>query len=250
MGIGLNESDYFDIEHILYIRYDVVMKSSLRTKAKRLRANGWSYTVIAKRLPVAKSTLSHWLREVPYTPNAAMRKRIREGPAISAMRKHAQKMRKISLAKKSAALELGKLSRRDLWMLGLGLYIGEGTKLYELVRLINSDPDSIRLAMAWFQKCCGVPLSHFTISIHLYPDVSQKQAIRYWSKITGIPRSQFGKTQIDRRTNKTGIKKRKLPFGTAHIGIRSFGRQEFGVALHRRIIGWIEHIYRHQAGVV
>lgn len=220
------------------------MKTSLRAKATILRRKGWSYVMIAQKLHVAKSTLSHWLREVPYMPNATVRRRIHEGPARSAMLRHDMKMFNIADVKRRAAGELGKISKRDLWMLGLGLYLGEGGKLYELVRLINSDPDIIRLAMKWFHDTCGIPLKHFTISIHLYPDVSERQAMQFWSKVTGIPLSQFGKTQMDLRLNKSGKKKRKLPFGTAHIGIRSLGKPEFGVRLHRRIIGWVEETHR------
>lgn len=227
------------------------MKMELRKGATVLRRRGWSYSMIAQELGVAKSTLSHWLREVPYTPNSTVRKRIREGPAISAMRKNAQKMSDIASAKKQAAKELGALSKRDLWMLGLGLYIGEGSKLYETVRLINADPETVRLAISWFHRICGVPLEHFSISIHLYPDVPKKTAIRYWSKVTGIPIRQFGKTQVDLRKNKSGKKRRKLPYGTAHIDVRSRGKPSLGVRLHRRIIGWIVAVYRQsQAGIV
>lgn len=64
--------------------------------------------------------------------------------------------------------------------------------------------------------------------------------MNFWSKATGIPKKQFGKTQIDRRTNKSEKKKRKLPYGTIRLTVRTKGKKEFGVSLHRRIMGWIE----------
>lgn len=217
---------------------------NLRSRAVALRRKGWSYALIGSKLGLSKSTLSNWLREIPFAPNATVRKRIHAGPFVSAMRKNREKVRNIILTKRLAATELGALSIRDLWLLGLGLYIGEGGKLYESVRLINSDPDVMCLAVTWFHRICRVPMKHFTMSIHLYPDTPRRQAIRFWSKVTGIRPSQFGKTQVDRRTNKSGMKQRKLPYGTAHLRVRSMEKPELGVQLHRRIMGWIEAAYR------
>ena len=62
------------------------------------------------------------------------------------------------------------------------------------------------------------------------------------SKITGVAKKQFGKTQIDIRINKSKTKRKSLPYGTLHLRIRSGGKKEFGKRLHRRIMGWIESI--------
>lgn len=220
------------------------MKLALRQRAVRLRQQGWSYNIIASRLGVAKSTLSHWLREVPYTPNTVVRKRIREGPYKSNIVRHKRKMHSIAEARTKAAQELGILSKRDLWMIGIGLYMGEGSKLYESIRIINSDPQIIRLAVRWFREICGLGEDNFSIAVHLYPDVSPRAAMRFWSKVTELPLSKFGKTQIDTRTNKTMNRQRKLPYGTAHLTIKCCGNPEFGVLLHRRIMGWLEASYQ------
>lgn len=140
--------------------------------------------------------------------------------------------------------EIGNLSNRDLLFLGLGLYMGEGSKLYEMVRVINSDPQVVRIGMKWFRRACGVPERNFSVAVHLYPDSSQKAALAYWSRITGLPRQQFERVQIDRRLGKSGKKQRRLPYGTAHIKIYSRGDLRFGVALHRRIMGWIQAVYQ------
>ena len=145
--------------------------------------------------------------------------------------------------------EIGKLSKRDLWMIGLGIYIGEGAKLYESIRIINSDPSIVQIAIQWLMEICNVPLEHISI-MHIYPDISEREAVEYWSCITGVPISQFGKTQADRRMNKFTKKRRKLRYGTAHINVRSKGKQELGVQLHRRIMGWIEEAYTQCAGIV
>lgn len=213
---------------------------SLKEKAINYRKRGYSYSMISKKLSLPKGTLSNWLREIPYKPNKEVEKRIKIGQMKSARFKHNQKIADIERMKKLAKKELGKLTKRDLWLLGIGLYLGEGAKLYESVRIINSDPKIIKTAMRWFQQICNLKNENFSPAVHIYPDNNIKKTIKYWSEITGIPTKQFQKTQIDRRTNKSGKKKGKLPYGTLHLQIKSCGKKEFGKNLHRRIMGWLE----------
>lgn len=224
------------------------MKSHLHQQAIELRKKGWSYNIIHDRLKVAKSTLSHWLRDVPSTPNAAVIKRIKAGPARAGALNHQKRIDSIKKAKSLALQDIGNLTKRDLFMIGLGLYIGEGSKQYEDIRITNSDPNVIKMAIKWFRIVCEVPEENFTIVAHLYPDISEKLALTFWSELTQLPLTQFGKSQIDRRTNKTYKKARILPYGTVDIRVRACGNPRLGVLLHRRIIGWIEAIYN--AGVV
>jgi len=222
--------------------HNINMKMAMKARAVRLRANGWSYTDIQKRLGVSKSTLSGWLKAVPYEPNAIVRGRMRNGPIKSIISRNKLKVAEIAVIKNQAVVEVGTLSERDLFMLGVGLYMGEGAKVYEQVQVINADPKLIKLAVEWFETCCGLTEDNFRIKLHIYPDNSEASAKNYWSKVTGIPKSQFTKTQIDIREKKRTLKKRKLPYGTAHLTVVANGDKSKGVVLHRRIIGWIEAI--------
>lgn len=215
-----------------------------------LRRNGWSYNVIAKRLRVAKSTLSHWLREVPYEPNQAIIKRIRLGPARAAASKGRRRLAQILSLQAQGRRDLGRLSDRDLLLLGLGLYLGEGSKVDESVRIVNADPLVARIAMQWLRRCCGVPERNFVVTAHIYPDISGAASVRYWSRVTRVPPRQFEPVQVDRRLNKSAKKRRRLPYGTAHIKVYSRGNPRFGVALHRRIMGWLHAVQEPVAGVV
>ena len=219
------------------------MIQSLKDRAIKLRRRGWSYNIIAERLGVGKGALSAWLRTLPYTPNQAVIKRIRAGPAKAAAVKQKVKLEQILSLKAQGQRKIARISDRDLLFLGLGLYMGEGSKLYESVRLINSDPHIVKVAMQWFRRTCGVPERNFAVRIHLYPDTSSEAALTYWSKMTGLTRRQFERVQVDRRTDKSGKKRRRLPYGTAHIKVYSRGDSRFGVALHRQIIGWVEAAY-------
>jgi len=213
-----------------------------KEKAIKYREQGYSYGMISEKLGLSKGTLSYWLKEIPYKPNKETLQRIQLASLKSFQIVHNRKILNIKTAKEKAKKEIGKITKRDLWLLGIGLYLGEGMKSQESVRIINSDPKIIKIAIKWFKKICGLSIKNFNLAIHTYPDNNIKKTINYWSKITKIPKNQFGKTQIDRRINKSAKKKGKLPYGTAHLTIRAWGKEEFGVNLHRRIMGWIEAI--------
>ena len=215
----------------------------LKKGAIQLRKKGYSYSLISEKIGISKSTLHYWLAEIPYTPNAEVKKRIGKALARSGEVKHKMKMETFRKAKELAIVDVGTMSDKDLFMLGLGIYIGEGEK-NENIGVINADPRIIVLIIRWFITICDLDKSHFTLAIHLYPDNDVATCLTYWSKVTGIPHAQFGKTQIDKREKKGTHKRGKLPYGTAHLRVKSNGKKEFGVLLSRRIHAWMNLVLK------
>ena len=80
--------------------------------------------------------------------------------------------------------------------------------------------------------------NNFAVSMFLYPDNNEEKAIKYWQKITGLPRKIFKKSQFDKHLDKKSKMRKKLPYGTLQIRIRSNGDTNNGVKLFRRIKGW------------
>src|SRR3990167_102878 len=144
--------------------------NTIREQVFKLRKQGYSYSYISKNTGVTKSTLSGWLSGVYYKPNKEMVEKIGKARSASSYKKSQQKIESISKAENEAKKEIGKLSKRDLFMLGIGIYIGEGTKTHDIIRVINSDPKIIKLAIKWFREVCGLGIDNFRIRIHLYPD--------------------------------------------------------------------------------
>ncbi|TSD03205.1 MAG: Uncharacterized protein Athens071416_266 [Parcubacteria group bacterium Athens0714_16] len=217
---------------------------SVKNHAIKLRKKGFSYSFIINETDVSKSTLSCWLSKIPFKPNKETVERIGRGKLKTAMIKTSQKMQMIEKTKKIAKEDITNISERDLFMLGLGLYIGEGSKSANIVRVINSDPDIIKLAIKWFEKTCGIDKNNFSITIHLYPDNDIEKCLNYWSGVTGIRRSNFNKTYIDTRKDKKVFKKGKLPHGTAHLTVISNGKKELGVFLFRKINAWTNEAFK------
>ena len=213
----------------------------LKAGAIKLRRAGYSYSMIGQKFGLSKSTLSNWLAYIPFVPNQEVIERVGKARLKSALYKQSQKFENIAKMKLEAAEDIGKLSHRDIFMLGIGLYLGEGSKALEQVRIANSDPMIIKLAIKWLKKFCALNVKHFKITVHAYPDTDISMIIAFWSRQTKIPASQFNKVVIDNRKNKSDHKRRTLPHGTAHLYVRGGGTLSPGVkGLHRKIMGWIE----------
>lgn len=220
------------------------MEKSIKEKAISLRKNGYSYSYIGKQLSVGKSTLSYWLRFVPYKPNRETINKIKNAPIKSAVIRSKKRLEGLRNINEEARKQIGQITDRDLFFAGIGLYWGEGKKYNESVSITNSDPKIIRFFIYWLGKFCHVPAEDLKAEVHIYPDVEINLAINYWQGITGFKKSQFYKVQVDSRTDKKKLKARNLPYGTVHVLMTA---KHLGIRdTHRKIISWIKQI----AGVV
>ncbi len=227
------------------------MHSSIaRQQAVKLREAGHTYAYIMEKTGFSKSTLSGWLSDIVYTPNETTLRRLGRARAAASARKAHIKSQSLEQIQRNAIKDIAKITKRDLFMFGLGLYLGEGGKTNDIVRISSSDPRIIQIGIAWFESL-GVVKDQFAPRIHLYPDSDVQKSLQFWSQTTSIPISQFHKSQIDVRTGKKQSKKGRLPHGTLHLGVRGGGRKEFGVAFARRIHAWNDEVSKRiQAGLV
>lgn len=99
----------------------------LREKVLEMRKRGMSYSQIRAEVRVSKSTLSHWLKDIPLSEE-----RIRELRDFSAIR--IEKCRNAKAEKKQSRLDavyekvssnIGKLTDREIFLCGIFLYWGE-----------------------------------------------------------------------------------------------------------------------------
>lgn len=212
----------------------------VKAKALQLRRNGYSYRYISEKLKISKSTLNGWFQGVPYSPNEYTVKVIGRARAASSRAKSALRAKDEEGARDRARKMIQNIGARDLLFLGLGVYIGEGSKSVEQARVVNADPRVIKLAIRWYCEIFRVKKEYLYLRLHLYPDSHIQKAIRYWSRETGIPVSRFQKPTIDRRTNKKIVKYGRLPNGTAHLNIVSGGDKEMGRHFARVIFSMMD----------
>ena len=221
-------------------------KENLKNKAIQLRKNGKSYSEILKNIPVAKSTLSLWLRSVNLSKKQKQTLTLKKLQA--AWRGgEVKKQNRIKESKgliEQAATEVGQMTDRDLWLAGIMLYWAEGSKQKETnvsvgVKFSNSDPKMLFFYIMWLKKFLKVSDNEIVFEIFIHESYKEKESdfINYWSKILNYPVSKFDRVYYKKHNIKT---KRK------NIGENYHGQLAIIVKksalLNRKIIGWIEGI--------
>lgn len=214
---------------------------SAKDTAIKLRERGYSYSHIAKETGLSVSTLSYHLSCIPYTPNKKTIIAIGKARTASIFTKSLAKQKTFEEAKEKAKKDIGIISSRDLFFLGLGTYIGEGSKTHDIVRLVNSDYRVINLYINWLESL-GLNHKNFTIRIHLYPDSNIREAEDFWLKKTGFSRTQLQSVSIDKKVGKDRKRSGTHAFGTAHVTVHSRGNKSFGVMLSRRIGAYMQEV--------
>ncbi|MER5655157.1 hypothetical protein ABT076_19305 [Streptomyces sp. NPDC002131] len=213
-------------------------KDDLRARARELRLQGWTYDRIQLELGCSKSSISLWVRDLP-TPER--RKRTREEASAIAKRGWEVTMRlrdeERRRTKEAAAAEIGALSDRELFLLGVGLYWAEGSKTkphltQERVTFINSDPRMIEVYLAWL-RLLGVTPDRLRLHVHIHETGDVEGAERFWTELVGTDATALGKTYLKRHNPKTNRKNLGQDYRGCLV-IRVLGSAE----LYRRIEGW------------
>lgn len=207
--------------------------------ALKLRQQGLSYSEIRKKVPVSKDTLSRWCRNVILNPDQMeklRRKRLKgaeRGRIIGAKRQQQDRVRRTKKLIEEGKREVNLLNKRDRFIAGIGLYLGDGYKSDKSVGFSNSNPQLISFMMKWFREFCRVPEEKFRGQIWIHDNLNEPKARKYWSKITGIPLSQFQKSYIAKnKTESKKIRKQLHKHGVFALRISS-------AEIQRKILGWM-----------
>lgn len=202
-----------------------------------MRKAGSSLGDIARRLGVSKGSVSFWVRDIALTQEQRAKNTAR-GFSRDAVEK--RRTTRIQQTKKKhlavfleAQKEVRVLKQKSLWLLGVALYWGEGTKTFRgNVSIANSDPAIIKIMMQFFREILKVSELKFRCHVHTFSHQSARKAELYWSGVTGIPVQQFYKTYSKKSVASTN-KRDTLPYGTVGIYISD-------TALQLKMLGWIE----------
>ncbi|MEK7616417.1 MAG: helix-turn-helix domain-containing protein [Patescibacteria group bacterium] len=173
-----------------------------REKAVQLRMQGKTYSEIRPILDVSKSTLSNWLTNIRVSKTQLQD--IEKSAKLKRSENYFRTIRerKARLEKEYFEAEkstLGKITKRDLFIAGLFLYLGEGTKsTASKICISNSDPAVIAFASFWLKKILGVEKKKMRVAIHLYSNMEIEREKLFWSKVTDLPIAQFHTPYIKR----------------------------------------------------
>ncbi len=106
------------------------MKKDFKSEAIKLRKKGKSYSQILSVVPVSHSSLSIWLRDIKLSElqKANLEKRQVQGSLKGALIRKNDRILRSKKIKESASGDIDKLSKRELWLIGVALYWAEGSK--------------------------------------------------------------------------------------------------------------------------
>lgn len=212
------------IEYILCsicISGSLYMKLLEKQKVIALRKKGMSIKEIARSVDVSKASVSMWVRNITLSKKQ-MSVLKWKGFSSEAIEKRRQKRLLNEQGKRDtiatlAQKDIKNISTHDLHLIGLCLYWGEGGKTNKgSARISNSDPAVIKVMMRFFREIFKVEEKKFRGHIHIHSHLNIESAERYWSHVSGIPRSQFFKT-YSKPSIASKNKKDSLPYGTFDI---------------------------------
>ena len=228
-----------------------IEKQKEKSNAVALRKDGFSYNEILKIVPVAKSTLSLWLRSVGLARKQKQRLTMlkMEAALRGAKAKKVKRQIKTIEIKNIAIRDIRRITKRELWLIGVALYWAEGSKQKEhlvsqQVRFSNSDPLMIKLFLRWLSLICGISLDNVEFELYIHKTADIKSAQKFWLNVLRIPSVRLQKVRI--KKNKINTKRKNI--GKQYHGLISI-RVRRSTDLNRRIDGWIEGICKY-CGVV
>ena len=178
-------------------------KKILKEKASSLRKTGCSYSEIRTKLGVSKSTLSLWLRDMPLSESRIKELRGNNPVRIERYRNTMEQKRKVKLSQiyEKAKVSLGDISKRDLFVGGIFLYMGEGSKTTKgTTALTNTNPSILKLFIKWL-NLHDVKKEKIKVQLHLYSDMNIEKQVTFWSKELAIPKNQFRKPHIKKNNS-------------------------------------------------
>jgi hypothetical protein len=225
------------------------MKTDLKNKAITLRREGNTYSEIMKVIPVAKSTLSEWLRDVGISKRQIQffSEKKRLASLKGGLARRNQRIDTFNRITGKAEKEIGKISKRELWLLGIALYWAEGSKEKEArpgsgVIFINSDVEMIVLFLKWLFEICHVSKEEIRCEIYLHDSYKYEVARfqKFWSEKTGLSLGYFNTIYFKR--NKINTKRKNIgDLYNGQLRVKVYRSS----SLNRQITGWVRGICKN-----
>jgi predicted transcriptional regulator len=211
-------------------------KRELHAEAIELRKQGMSYTQIKNKIGVSKSTLSNWLRSFPSSEDRIRELRDTNEQRIERTRETKARKRELRHAdiQKKVENEIGELTNREIFVAGLFLYWGEGTKTSpSTISVSNTDPSVVLFFIKWL-ALLGVSKEKVKVHLHLYSDMDIQKELDFWSKTLNVPLSAFRKPYIKSSKRAEISYVQKFTHGTCNVIY-------LNQPLHEYILASIEH---------
>jgi hypothetical protein len=196
-----------------------------KEKAIALRKKGLSYNEILVQVPVAKSSLSLWLKDLPLTDDEkAVLKKRKDSNITHGRIKAASELRKRRLERekelmKEASEEFKALVNSPLFHSGIALYWAEGGKRTDQWQFSNSDPDMIEMMIRWLTVYAGVNKENIGYRLYMHKLYGHENCEQFWADRLHAPLASFKKTV--HKPSGRGVKKRPQYKGCLRIEVKN-----------------------------
>ncbi len=219
-------------------------KSAQKLQARALRRRGESLGEIAKIVGTSKGSISYWCRDIALTEKQieALLARdvagMKRGQLIAAENKRRERQFRVEKYQLEAFQDVGKLSRRDLFMLGIGLYWAEGSKRRGLLSLANTDSHLVKAFLMFIKHVYGNTNFETKYRIQLNIDHKNRyqEVLTYWSQQLHVPKCQFSKPTFIKAKHKKIFDHRKTYYGVIRVTIGK------STNLNYKVFGYINSV--------
>ena len=186
--------------------------------------------------------MSLWCRDIKLSDEQVkvLEKNSRD-PYYGKRLKYIQKQQNVRLDKiekfrKEGIKEIGILTKRELFVLGVGLYWAEGFKKDNLVGFANSDPAMIKIFLRWITICCRMPKTYIKVRLGLNEQYTEKvgEIQNYWMHELELSQEQFQKPFFQKVQWKKIYEHPEEYHGVLRVRVAK------STDLLRKIHGWIE----------
>jgi transcriptional regulator with XRE-family HTH domain len=202
------------------------MKVRERAEARRLRADlGLPLGEIARRLRVAKSSVSRWVEDVELTPEQIANLRDANPIFNAQQRGQGGRSREARRVRRAAQAD-GRLQARGgdgLHYAGCMLFWAEGSKARNSVVFVNSDVDMMRFFVRFLRECYNVSDAALCLSVNCFLNngLIVGEIHDYWLKHLALDSSSLRQPTINVASSASKGVRNRLPYGTARIAVHS-----------------------------
>jgi hypothetical protein len=225
----------------------MIEKSIEKQRAIALRKQGKTYSEILKVVPVVKSTISLWFKEVSLSNG---QKQTLTAKKLASAKRGGLAKKKHRIAKSNfiidaAKNEIGNISDRELFLIGTALYWAEGSKqkehnISQPLSFGNSDPYMIQCFLRWLD-ILNVPKEEIVFELYIHTSGNVQKSLRFWSKIVSISPSVLSERVYFKKGNPKTIRRN---VGEKYNGLLRLSVKK-STDLNRKVSGWTQGIIKN-----
>lgn len=138
------------------------------------------------------------------------------GRLLGARLQHKKKVARVTLFKDLGMEMMKDVNERDIFMLGLGLYLGEGNKKGNHFQFANSNPKIVNAALIWLEKAFEISRKDIYCNVfinNIHADRIEDVQKR-WARVLKISLRQFNKPVFIKARSKKVYENRNEHLGT------------------------------------